>query len=159
MALPDNDAKRELYKQTILAFETLALKNNLSALASIDNPEEIARLTSVFAGLQELEAAHYYQIVKSRLAVLTKLDKVKDDALEKVLQQHIFDNLWLLDPSWERASVDQGMEVMVGKAFKEVDADLTDEQKKARLDIKYRTAAGKNIVIELKRYDRIVDID
>src|SRR5207247_3990648 len=28
MALPDNNAKRELYKQTIMAFETLALKNS-----------------------------------------------------------------------------------------------------------------------------------
>lgn len=159
MTLPDIDAKRELYKQTIMAFETLALKNSLSALAAIDEPEEMARLTTVFADLQDLEAFHYYEIVKSRVAVLTKLDSVKDKSLEKVVQQHIFDNLWLLDPSWERASVDEAMEVTIGKAFKTVDASLTDKQKKARLDIKYRTAAGKNIVIELKKYDRIVDID
>jgi hypothetical protein len=159
MTLPDIDAKRELYKQTIMAFETLALKNSLSALAAIDEPEEMARLTTVFSDLQDLEAFHYYEIVKSRVAVLTKLDSVKDKSLEKVVQQHIFDNLWLLDPSWERASVDEAMEVTIGKAFKTVDASLTDKQKKARLDIKYRTAAGKNIVIELKKYDRIVDID
>jgi hypothetical protein len=159
MALPDTDAKRELYRQTIMAFETLALKDSLSALASIEEPSEMARLTAVFSGLQELESAHYYQIVKSRVAVLTKLDAVKDKGLERVVQKHIFKNLWLLDPSWERASTDQGMEVIVGKAFKKLDANLTTAQKKARLDIKYRTAAGKNIVIELKKYDRVVDIN
>ncbi|MFL5560789.1 MAG: ATP-binding protein [Gemmatimonadaceae bacterium] len=158
LALPDPSAKKELYRQSIMAFETLALKNNLGALAAIEDPNEVERLTSIFAGMQELEAAHYYQIVKGRLEVLTKLDRVKDKALEKVVQQHVFDNLWLLDPSWERASTDQGMEVIIGKAFKKVDAKLTQEQKRARLDIKYRTAAGKNIVIELKRYDRVVDI-
>jgi hypothetical protein len=142
-----------------MAFETLALKDSLSTLAAIDDPAEMSRLTTVFSGLQELESAHYYQIVKSRVAVLTKLDTVKDKGLEKVVQQHIFDNLWLLDPSWERASTDEGMEVVIGKAFKALDADLTAAQKKARLDIKYRTAAGKNIVIELKKYDRVVDIN
>jgi hypothetical protein len=113
----------------------------------------------VFADLQDLEAAHYYEIAKSRVAVLTKLDSVKDKSLEKVVQQHIFENLWLLDPSWERASVDEAMEITIGKAFKAIDAGLTAKQKKARLDIKYRTAAGKNIVIELKKYDRVVEID
>jgi hypothetical protein len=72
---------------------------------------------------------------ESRVAVLTKLDAVKDKALEKVVQKHIFDNLWMLDPSWERASVDEAMEVTVRKAFKKVTAGLTDKQKKARLDI------------------------
>jgi hypothetical protein len=159
MALPDTDAKRELYKQTIMAFETLALKNSLSTLSAIEHPEDLARLTTVFADLQDLEAAHYYEIAKSRVAVLTKLDSVKDKSLEKVVQQHIFENLWLLDPSWERASVDEAMEITIGKAFKAIDAGLTAKQKKARLDIKYRTAAGKNIVIELKKYDRVVEID
>jgi hypothetical protein len=157
--VPDQQAKKELYRQSILAFETLALKNNLSALAEVDDAGEVERLIGVFTGLQELEAAHYYQIVKGRMEVLSKLDTVKDDALEKVLQQYIFDNLWLLDPSWERASTDTGMEVLIGKEFAGVDADLTDEEKKARLDIRYRTAAGKNIVIELKRYDRAVHIN
>jgi hypothetical protein len=33
---------------------------------------------------------------------------------------------------------------------------LTQEEKRGRLDIRYRTAAGKHIIVELKKYDRKV---
>jgi hypothetical protein len=46
------------------------------------------------------------------------------------------------------------MEITVEQAWKGVYAKLTPEQKKGRLDIKYRTAAGKHIIIELKKYNR-----
>lgn len=80
------------------------------------------------------------------------------ESKEKVIQQHIFDHLWLLDPSWERASTDEKMEVMIGKEWREVISGLSAEEKRARLDIKYRTAAGKHIAIELKKYGRKVSI-
>jgi hypothetical protein len=46
--------------------------------------------------------------------------------------------------------------VIIGKEFKRLNAKLTDAEKKARLDIRYQTAAGKHIVVELKKYDRKV---
>lgn len=156
LALPDEQAKRELYRQSILAFETLAMKNNLSALENITSDDEITRLIEVLGNVDEIEASHYYQIVKARIQVLTKLEDLKAHALEKVLQEHIFDHLWLLDPSWERASTDAKIESRIGTEFAKVDAKLTQEERDARLDIKYRTAAGKHIVIELKKYDRVV---
>jgi hypothetical protein len=159
LALPDEDSKKELYKQSILAFESLALKGNLEALAQIERPEDFDRLAAIIGSMDEMESARYYQIVKGRLNVLDKFEAVKEKALEKVLQQHVFDHLWLLDPSWERANTDHGMEVIIGKAFKGVDAKLTTEERRSRLDIKYRTAANKNIVIELKKYDRTVGTD
>jgi DNA mismatch repair ATPase MutL len=50
------------------------------------------------------------------------------------------------------------MEQSVMQEFKKVDAGLTREQKMGRLDIRYRTAAGKHIVIELKKYKRKIEI-
>lgn len=44
------------------------------------------------------------------------------------------------------------MEESVTQEFKKVDAGLSDEEKRARIDIRYRTAAGKHIIIEPKRY-------
>jgi hypothetical protein len=102
--------------------------------------------------MDQLEEAHYYTIARGRVDVLTKLEAITPASREKTIQTHIFNHLWLLDPSWERASVDERMEVEVGKEWKKIDAKLSREEKKARLDIKYRTAAGKHIVIELKRY-------
>ena len=48
------------------------------------------------------------------------------------------------------------MEKRVGALFKEVDADLTEEEKRGRLDIAYRKTAGQHVIIELKRPDRSV---
>lgn len=153
----DPDFKRELYKQSILAFETLALKGNLTALEQIETDADFHLFTSIFAGMDELEAAHYYQIVKSRLGVLKKFEHITPTAKEKLIQQHIFDHLWLLHSSWERASTDQRMEEAVDKEWKGINAGLTPKEKAGRLDIRYRTAAGKHIIIELKKYSRTVD--
>jgi hypothetical protein len=51
------------------------------------------------------------------------------------------------------------MEETVMKEIKVLNVQLTAEQKKGRLDIRYRTAAGRHIIIELKRYKRVVEIN
>jgi hypothetical protein len=44
------------------------------------------------------------------------------------------------------------MEKRVESEFESVIQSLSEDERKARLDIKYRTSAGKHIIIELKRY-------
>ena len=68
----------------------------------------------------------------------------------------MFDHLWLLDPSWERADNTEYMEKTVKNAFDCDVLGLTDEEKNARLDIGYRQSAGKHIIVELKRANRVV---
>ena len=46
------------------------------------------------------------------------------------------------------------MEETFKKEFKKV--RLTKEEERARVDIRYKTAAGKHIIIELKKYDATV---
>ena len=95
--------------------------------------------------------------MKERIEVIKTLrEKVEEAALEKVVQQHLFKHLWLLDPSWERATDDFYMEKQVAKEFGEIDAGLTPEEKAGRLDLKYRLTSGKHVVVELKRADRVV---
>ena len=148
--------KKELYKHGIIAFETLALKDNLSTLEKVDTEENFELITSIFDSMNELEAAHYWQITKGRVEVLKKFQDMVPTAKEKVIQKYIFDHLWLLDPSWERASTDERIEESVSKEWKKIDAELSTEERKGRIDIRYRTAAGKHIIIELKKYDRSV---
>ena len=88
--------------------------------------------------------------------IKTLQEKVDENALEKAIQQYLFDHLWLLDPSWERAEGTAVMEKRVTAMFAEVTAGLTDEEKRGRLDIAYRKAAGEHVIIELKRPERIV---
>ncbi len=154
--IQDIEYRRTLYQHGILAFETLAAKENLQALEKIETNQELERLLDLFHDFDELEAAHYWQITRTRVAVLQKLEKIVPKSRETVIRDFIFDHLWLLDPSWERASTDQHMEASVTKEWKKLNASLTPDEKKGRIDIRYRTAAGKHIIIELKKYDRKV---
>lgn len=151
------EAKVELYKSGMLAFERLALKDSLDQLESLHTDEDFRTFAELFGTVDEIEAVHYHQIVTGRLAVIDKLEKEMPSAAEKVVQRHVFDHLWLVDPSWERATESPTME----KAFKtqfEKTAKLTKEEADARFDIGYRTAAGKHIVVELKKFAAQVDI-
>lgn len=154
--IQNQEFKKELYKHGILAFEALALRDNLNALEKIDTAEDFELIASIFADMDELEAVHYWQITKNRVAVLKTFEEIVPTAKEKVIQKHIFDHLWLLDPSWERASTDARMEENVKKEWGKIDVKLSKEEKAGRFDIRYRTAAGKHIIIELKKYDRSV---
>jgi hypothetical protein len=153
------DSKKELYKASILAFEKLAIKQNLSALNEINSETQFDLLKNIFKGIDEIEEVHYSQIIKSRIDVISKFkDIVDDDVKEKVLQEYIFDHLWLLDSSWERASTNLRIEETIKKEFDTIDASLTTDEKQGRVDIRYKTAAGKHIIIELKRYNRNVNV-
>ena len=113
----------------------------------------------MFQQLDKLEANLYGQIVQQRIAVIRTLrDKVEDNAKEAAIQRYIFDHLWLLDPSWERVEASENMERQVGKLFEEVEAELTAEERAGRIDIQYRKTAGQNVIIELKRPDRVVSV-
>ena len=97
----------------------------------------------------------YRDIVKARLDVICKFEDLVDvDAKEKVLQAHLFENLWLLDPGWERAAGSERIEQTLKKEYKDFDVKLTDDESKGRLDIRYKTNAGEHIIVELKRAGR-----
>lgn len=155
----DDELRRTLYRHGILAFETLAAQDNLEALNKIESHTDLERLLDLFKDIDELEAAHYWHITRTRVAVLRKFEKIAPKARETLIRDYIFDHLWLLDPSWERASTDKRMEESVTKVWKKVDAGLTPAEKRGRIDIRYRTAAGKHIIIELKKYDRPVQTE
>ncbi|WP_292042624.1 MULTISPECIES: BbrUII/HgiDII family restriction enzyme [unclassified Brevundimonas] len=150
------DEQKQLIKHAVLGFEFYRLHENLDALDNISD-DSLLSVLDIFQELDGLEANLYGQIVQQRIKVIQTLrEKVDDNALEKAIQQYLFDHLWLLDPSWERTEGTEIMEKRVLSMFDEVTADLPDDEKKGRLDIGYRKAAGEHVIIELKRPERIV---
>ena len=155
----DEKDKVGLYQQCVLAFESIRYKGELAALDRI-TPENLDAVTRVFAALDDIEASLYYRIVQERLQIIEALHKhVADNAKEKVVQEYLYNHLWLLDPSWDRATETPLMEKNVRKEFAELDkkVSLTDKEKRARYDIKYKMTSGKHVIIELKRADRRID--
>ncbi|MFI9101683.1 ATP-binding protein [Streptomyces fildesensis] len=143
--------RRNLLSHMILAFETMQYKDNLDALDEL-GVSDLTAVARVFKDVDELESVLYHKIVTQRLKVIEKLHThMTEDDLEKVLQKHLFDNMWLLDPSWERAS-EPHMEERIDVAFKEITESLTEDVKARRMDIRYRKVTGAHVIVELKRY-------
>jgi hypothetical protein len=152
------EERKHLIKHAILAFEFYRCNENLERLDAIGD-EGLPRVLEIFEDLDSLETNLYGQIVRQRIVVIRTLkEKVDENAKEKAIQEYIFDHLWLLDPAWERTEASELMETRVEKLFEEVDADLTDEERAGRIDIKYRHSAGSHIIVELKRPERRVSV-
>lgn len=147
----DESEKNTLFAHGVLAFETFRYRNSLDKLDTV-TVDNLPLLKEVFGKLDDIEATLYYQITRERLEMIARLQQsVETNALEKVIQQHLFDHLWLLDPSWDRATEQVYREQQVKTAIAKVDARLTPAERKARLDLRYKKISGKHVVIELKR--------
>ena len=146
------ESYKTLLKHGVLAFSYMAHHDKLNQLSdvSVDNLQEVI---TAFSSLDDIEAAWYYEITKDRLEKIKKLAEIADDEnqLEKVIQEYIYNHLWLLDPSWDRATEQPFLEKGVTHAFEKISSKLDEEEKKGRIDIRYKKTTGKHIIIELKR--------
>lgn len=145
----DSAAKNLLYGSAVVGFEKLRARSQLSRLEGISDvlsPE----FQAIFASLDEIEASYYVDIVRGRLDIIEKFEKEIVDAQkqEQVAQKYLFGHLWLLDPTWDRVMGSEEMEVRLSDELKQA---CPDTDKGARLDIAYRTTAGRHVIIELKR--------
>ena len=155
----DEDEKKELLKASILAFESYRRKEELDRLDNIKD-ENLDEILAIFENIDDLELSYYGQIVKLRVGIITALqDKLKANDKELVLRDYIFEHLWLLDPSWERTKGTEHSETLVEKFLKDNTKSLKGAAKTGRIDIGYRTANGKHVIVELKRASVAVPVD
>lgn len=153
-ALPvdEEDDRKLMYRHGILAFERMKLRGSTEEF--VTSIESADRLLAVLADRDSLEASLYRDIVKSRLDAIRDFQTIIDeDAKERVLQKYLFDHLWLLDPAWERAT---GSPIMESRLTTEgvLIKDMTEKERLGRVDIAYRTNAGKHVIVELKKVGR-----
>lgn len=148
-----------LFRSGILAFERVGLRKAADQLALLSNVTALD-LLPLLADQDSYEAGLWVDILRSRVQAISKFrDLTTDDEKEKVLQKHLFGHLWLIDPSWERATVGGRMEEDLRRlhpVFAPTDAD--GEPITGRIDIHYATASGKHIIVELKRYSVKEDV-
>ena len=155
----DEKSYKSFLKCAILGFESFRHRRELEKLENIQD-ENLEEILSIFGGIDELENSYYGQIVEGRIAIIHSFQNlVDDDAREKVIQKYLFDHLWLLDPSWERAKGSEYMEKSINTILENNTEQLSDDEKRARIDIKYRTVAGKHVIVELKRSSVSLHID
>ncbi len=156
LVIDSDEDKRTLLSYSVLAFENFRFKENLDALDKM-SPENLYALAEIFANQDDIEASLYHQITKGRLSVINKLkDQVNNLDLEKEIQKHLYEHLWLLDPSWDRGTESPWMEQNVSKEWGKISANLDDDERNGRVDIKYKNPSGKHVIIELKKADVVL---
>jgi hypothetical protein len=152
--------KADLFRAGILAFERIGLREvakELDDLAQVSAPELLRLL-----GMQDsYESALWIDILRSRVEAIEQFRNLStSNEKETVVQEHLFNHLWLLDASWERPTVDPKMEENLRKVEPGVFAtDAKGDEILGRLDIHYAKASGKHVIVELKRYARKVTIE
>lgn len=154
LPLDDEEDRKLLFRHGIFAFERMRIRGSTPQLVNSIQDQDIEGLLTLLADIDALEAALYCDIIKTRLEVIKNfLRIVEEDSKERVLQQYLFNHLWLLDPSWERAT---GSKLMESRLSKEgvITEDMTQKERLGRVDIAYRTNAGKHIIVELKKAGR-----
>lgn len=152
----DQEDQKRLIKHAIIAFEFYKSNQILDQLDKLDI-EGLDMAIELFNTSDQFQKFLYGQIVKNRIHVIDILCKKCDEnQLERAIQEHIYDHLWLIDPSWERAESSAYMEKSIKKVFGDVDGELSKEQLNSRLDIKYRLITGKHVIVELKRPERTI---
>ncbi len=145
-----------MYRHSILAFERMKLRGSTEEL--VEHLYDIDKLLGILADRDSLEASLYRDIVQSRLDTIKNFQGIADEnAKESVLQKYLFDHLWLLDPAWERATGNEMMETRLATEGV-LTQNMTEKEKLGRVDIAYRTTAGKHIIVELKRVDRKIKL-
>ncbi len=159
MRTNDESDKKELLKASILAFESYRRKDELGRLDMISD-QGLEDILPIFRNIDDLELSYYGQIVELRLGVIKKLQALmSENVKEKVLQEYIFEHLWLIDPSWERAKGTEHIETKINTFLGKNTDKLTQKEKDGRIDIAYRTTSAKHIIIELKRMSVSTPVD
>ena len=144
----DEERKRDFYANGVLAFERLKLDSAAEVLDDIDE-SNVEPFLAFLADVDAIEAANFREIVNERLKIIRKFHgHLAENARERVLQEYIFDHLWLLDPAWERATLYANMEERIQAVLPE------DENATLRLDIRYRRVGAAHVILELKRGSR-----
>ncbi|MGE4457143.1 MAG: hypothetical protein AB7E13_09410 [Arcobacteraceae bacterium] len=155
----DEEHQKQLFKHGILAFESLRTREALDSLESIDI-NHLEDFMNIFTEFDDIEKTLFHEITSGRIKIIDKLKaKIDNDVLEKVLQDYLYEHLWLLDPSWDRISENTLLEQNVTKAFQEVSDKLSEDERSGRVDIRYVKTSGTHVIVELKKATARTDSD
>lgn len=151
--------KRRLFQSGIIAFERIGLREDVERLNQLSSMQT-DDILNVLATLDTYEAAMYLDLIRARIETIQSFeDDVAENVLEKVLQEKLHSNLWLLDPAWDRISQDVTMEERVFELAESFGADRPEEDALKRIDLRYCNVQNRHVIIELKRPGVKPDID
>lgn len=149
----EREDRATLLRSGILAFERVGLRKTTADLDKLSTVTA-DQLLPLLGQQDAYEAGLWIDILRSRVEAIDQFRNLTStNQREKVLQKHLFDNLWLLDASWERAAIGGRME----ENLRDVEPGLFARDRRrreirGRIDIRYAHSSGRHVIVELKRY-------
>ncbi|AMB99901.1 hypothetical protein AWM75_07930 [Aerococcus urinaehominis] len=119
---------------------------------TIDDEDElgtiISKIYDLFDKVHINNALRVHSHIEDRLKIIDQLSKnIDEEAVEKVFEKHLYDNPWLINPFYDRASKDTIVENQ-----KYFEANIDGESRVGYADLIINTADNDlPIVVELKR--------
>jgi hypothetical protein len=149
------DDRPTLYRSMTLAYEKIRRTGNVLSIEEKLSDENVGLFVELVKEVGEIEQASYYEIIRKRLAVMNDAKKYLEENLhEKVCQELIYKNLWVLNPLWEKF---QTSSEDVKRMEKIVKRNIEEENEKlGRIDIFIAEHFSNITIIELKRPERKV---
>lgn len=138
-----------------VSIESAAFADLLTELET--KTASVATLLGLFAEWRVIEAREHLRLADGRLAVIEKLDGyIRTGALEvKEMQPLLRDNVWLLEPAWSEAQVEQHYTRLIAEYAKEKDA-IPDKNR--RIDI-LGVSDGKELtIVEIKKPQKTLEL-
>lgn len=156
----DEEAKREHLRQAIVAHQLFDARGRLRELEKLADEHDAKAVLAALGEFDQYEAALYHGVAQIRVEVIRTLrdEFLEKNELENLVRDYLGEHLWLLDPTWDRATEPVETEKTVKKYLDKAAAKLSQKEKDARFDIVYRKGARRHVVVELKRYKRKVSI-
>lgn len=155
----EEDARVKLLQAGVVAFERIRLREDTKQLEELSELES-ADLLPLLARLESYEGAVYRDLVKGRLqAIHAFAEDLKNDVLEKILQEKVKGNLWLLDPSWDRVQQRVEMEEHLFRMAEKLGGKRPVKDALKRIDLRYFSVQNRHVIVELKRHSARADAD
>lgn len=150
----DNDEPKisetiDVYTSAIISLVNTRTLGKLSTVSDNENNENIVNIFQEIFNLAEInEALALKKRLQDRLLVIKKLENcIEQEEIEKVFEEHIASNIWLIEPFWDNKKV----AVHSQERYKEyVEKNRTN--KSGIIDILIDSSEEKYpVIIELKR--------
>ncbi|QCH22640.1 ATP-binding protein [Mycobacteroides salmoniphilum] len=163
LSIPESTDQQEdrnrLFKSGIIAFQRIALREDLAELEQLSTLHS-ENILHALATLDDYESAMYLDLIRARVETVQSFkNDVGINVLEKTLQDKLHQNLWLLDPAWDRIQQDVEMEERVFEMAEKFGAARPDEDALKRIDLRYCNVQNRHVIIELKRPHIKPDVD
>lgn len=155
------DQRLSMIESNIVAFERLKMSDKVAELEKFDQLTD-SELVNILSSISEFEKINYGHVVADRLEVIDQLDKLLTrNEKENPTRDFIYQNPWLLDPQWERASWSVEKEQEFKKlAREEFNINFDDDREaRSRIDLRYLPTDSEQVIVEFKRYGVQPDLD